>query len=467
MSCQFISKKNIACDQTAFHGSKYCKKHIAVVKRQETMKRKKNKNKNKDDKKKSDRRTRITPDLIIIDEIKTDGEKSRSVDLENKKSSSSIGVGTSMSNFGDFLFPSILEQLTNKIKEERQRLEDQEQEKEEEPLIKPKEIKFDVELKDLKSVDGLLKTIELYKSRPRPIEEDEADTINYDLEKLCRIKGELHELKDMIGLKKIKSKLCDMIVYLCQRNNLPKEMIKNEFLHTVLQGPPGCGKTTLANILAKIYKKLGLLSKGRVVVAKRSELIGKYCGHTAIKTQNKIDEARGGVLLIDEAYSLGNKNDDPDAFSRECIDTLNQNLSERDDFVCVIAGYKEHLDRRFFGVNPGLSRRFPWVFEIDGYSGKELKEIFIKKAKEFGFKLEENAIEDNFFKHNKEIFPFFGGSIHTFLNKVKICNFKRLFGKLEKINSINKDDIRQAIEIYKSTEMSTLIDNSPPMGMYL
>ena len=461
MSCQYLfksgNKRNTFCDKPVFAGSKYCKKHKTYMKAQET----KRKNKKKTDTKKTDRKP-ISTDLIIIDEIDRKDKNSKSVEFENKKSSASIGVGTG-SVFGDII--SLLE-LTNKIKEHRRELEEEEP-KEPEPLIKPIEIKFEVELKDLKSIDGLLKIIELYRKRPKPTKEDEADTINYDLEKLCRIEKELFELKDMIGLKKIKSKLCDMIVYLCQRNNLPKEMTKNEFLHTVLQGPPGCGKTTLANILAKIYKKLGLLSKGRVVVAKRADLIGKYCGHTAIKTQSKIDEARGGVLLIDEAYSLGNKNDDPDAFSRECIDTLNQNLSEREDFVCVIAGYKEHLERRFFGVNPGLSRRFPWVFEIDGYNGKELEEMFIRKVQEFGFKLEENAIEENFFKHNLNKFPFFGGSIHTFLNKVKICNFKRLFGKLEKINSINKEDIKKAMEIYKSTEMSTIIDNSPPMGMYL
>ena len=98
-------------------------------------------------------------------------------------------------------------------------------------------------------------------------------------------------------------------------------------LHCVITGSPGCGKTTFIEIYAKILTKLGISKYGHIVKVKRSDLIGKYLGHTSVQTQNKINDAKGGILLIDEAYSLGNP-EGRDSFSKECIDTLNQALSE-------------------------------------------------------------------------------------------------------------------------------------------
>merc|ERR1711991_1200935 len=108
----------------------------------------------------------------------------------------------------------------------------------------------------------------------------------------------------------------------------------DDMLHTVITGPPGVGKTELGRILGHIYKGMGVLKKGHLKIVKRSDLIGKYLGHTAAKTQDVIDECSGGVMFIDEAYSLCNK-EGRDSFSKECIDTLNQNLTERRDFLCI------------------------------------------------------------------------------------------------------------------------------------
>ena len=141
-----------------------------------------------------------------------------------------------------------------------------------------------------------------------------------------------------------------------------------DMMHAVITGSPGCGKTTFIEILAKIYVKMGILKKGHIVKVRRDQLIGKYLGHTAVQTQERITEATGGILLIDEAYSLGNP-EGRDSFAKECIDTLNQALSEKKkDFICIIAGYKDALDSSFFAYNEGLRRRFPFRYDIAKYS---------------------------------------------------------------------------------------------------
>ena len=456
MSCQYKYKSGIRYNQVC--GSKlesktdkYCKLHKRIIKAQETRKRKK------------------------MDKSKVPKpKKSLSSSPPSKKRKINTGVGTNSDNDDTLqnihnLF-SLFELPILPLKRQKAIANIESKIQEESNTPPPLEIKFDVNSENLNNIKGLLKVIKYYKNRPITME----NTINYDLEKLCNIEDDLIELNNMIGLKKIKARLCDMFIYLCQKRNQQKTTNKtsdlhNEYLHTVLQGPPGCGKSSICRILSNIYKKLGFLSKGNIVYAKRSDLVGKYCGHTAYLTQNKINEAKGGVLFIDEAYTLGNKDDNPDAFSRECIDTLNQNLSERNDFICIIAGYKKELDKRFFSVNPGLSRRFPWVFNIEEYTSRELHKMFESKANEMGFEIEEGALPENFFGKNKENFPYYGGSIHTFLNKIKICNYKKMFGMLEKENKITKNDIKNAFEMYKLLEMGNkkAESNKPPMGMYL
>ena len=126
----------------------------------------------------------------------------------------------------------------------------------------------------------------------------------------------LERLNNVIGMKKVKENVFQMICYFLHGLNGTGELN-----HCVITGPPGVGKTTLASLLGDIYLRLGFLKNNNFVVARRSELIGKYCGHTAVQTQNKINEAEGGVLFIDEVYSLGNVRKS-DAFTKECIDTI-------------------------------------------------------------------------------------------------------------------------------------------------
>ena len=203
----------------------------------------------------------------------------------------------------------------------------------------------------------------------------------------------------------------------------------DDMLHTIVSGPPGVGKTELGKILGKVYKGMGILSKGHFNIARRSDLIAKYLGQTAPKTQAFIDKCKGGVMFIDEAYSLGNP-EGRDSFAKECLDTINQNLSERRDFLCIIAGYDEALEQSFFSFNEGLKRRFSFKYHIDEYDGKELAEIFLMKVKNENWEYIDSVDTlKEFFIKNKSSFPRFGGDIETLFLKSKIMHSRRVIFK--------------------------------------
>jgi SpoVK/Ycf46/Vps4 family AAA+-type ATPase len=277
-----------------------------------------------------------------------------------------------------------------------------------------------------------------------------------DLKLLFDIKNDLEELNNMIGLDNIKEEVVNLIIHLLlliDKNNIhnPVNLNQNSFdmLHCVITGSPGCGKTTFIEIYARILTKLGVSKSGHIVKVKRSDLIGKYLGHTAAQTQKKIDEAKGGILLIDEAYSLGNP-EQRDSFSKECLDTLNQALSEnKQDFICIIAGYAEALDSSFFSYNEGLKRRFPFRFDIQQYTPEELalilhKKIIEHKLYDIQFGLDElKKIIKKYFKH----FVNQGGDMETLFLNIKITHNKRIFLlHVEEKNKLLFSDIKMGVE---------------------
>ena len=271
----------------------------------------------------------------------------------------------------------------------------------------------------INNIDDLINLGEKYDPKERK-------KYNINLKALSKLKEPLIKLKTMIGMKNLKNTIKNQIVYFLQ----DFEKKNTHMMHTIIEGPPGSGKTEVANILASIYAKLGFLKKECVHKVKRSDLIGQYLGQTAIKTQNAIEEAKGGVLLIDEAYSLGNP-EGRDSYSKECIDTINQNLSEKkSEFICIIVGYKKSLKESFFNYNPGLERRFPFRYTIDKYDHNDLKEIFKKLVKENNWDLiaETKKLED-FFEENRKVFMFNGGDLETLLQCSKITHSLRVFGK--------------------------------------
>ena len=340
---------------------------------------------------------------------------------------------------------------------------------------------------EIKNINDLIKLSKKY-----PYEENKKYSI--DLKKLNNIVPYLQELEDMIGMENIKISLADQLMYFLQGFEY------KHALHTIIEGPPGVGKTCLGRILGNIYLNLNCINtdvpeindddskdesqltmkklinaiimkddtikekskKLRFKIAKRSDLVGQYVGHTAIKTQKIINESFGGVLFIDEAYSLGGD----DAFSKECINTINQNLSEHcDKFICIIAGYADSLENNFFSYNSGLHRRFPFRYKIDKYTGIELSTILknkiVKEKYTFDSSFEKQL--DKYIEDNKDNFPNYGGDIETYFFHIKMMHAKRVFGKASKLRNIFiKEDFENGLEKIKINKKG----EEPKLEMY-
>jgi len=207
------------------------------------------------------------------------------------------------------------------------------------------------------------------------------------------LKELLEELNALVGLETAKTKVNDLIAYqkvqkLRRENNL--HSAKNT-LHLAFTGNPGTGKTTVARIVGYIYKQIGLLSKGHFVEVSRTDLIAGYQGQTALKVKSVIDKAKGGVLFIDEAYSI-TENDHSDSYGRECLTELTKALEDyRDDLVVIVAGYTEPMGK-FFESNPGLKSRFNTFIEFPDYALEDLEKILISMCDNNDYVLDENAL---------------------------------------------------------------------------
>ena len=226
--------------------------------------------------------------------------------------------------------------------------------------------------------------------------------------------------------------------------------------------------TTLCHILARIYKSMGFLEKSDVVIADRPALIGQWLGETSIKTKKVLESAKGCVLLIDEAYSLGNE-EGRDSFSKECIDTINQYLSEHvDEFVCIIAGYKDDIDKCFFSYNQGLSRRFPWRYHIDNYKYEDMYSIMKIQIEKANWKMgvsEEYIL--NILKQKKELFKNNGGDTQNLIEKCKVCHAQRIFGTKAEKRLITEEDFKEGIKLFEQSKNQHSKNKDVPMGIYL
>ena len=208
---------------------------------------------------------------------------------------------------------------------------------------------------------------------PEETLEELMDQLN-NLIGLAGVKQEVTSLINMIKINKIRAE-----------RGMPQTMVSR---HLVFLGNPGTGKTTVARILSKIYKQLGALERGQLIEVDRAGLVAGYVGQTALKTKEKIDEAMGGILFIDEAYTLAKGGND---FGQESIDTILKAMEDhRDAFIVIVAGYPEPM-KTFLESNPGLKSRFNKSIMFEDYSKEELQAIFELFCKKSGLRLNEEA----------------------------------------------------------------------------
>lgn len=316
----------------------------------------------------------------------------------------------------------------------------------------------DYKITNLNSLINLIYDLINKESPPKKIKKK----LPCKLYKLIDILDPLEKLNNLTGLTKLKDQLLEQLLFFVKKPNNSND---NIMLHTVIEGPPGTGKTTVANIMADIYSGIGILKKNKCTVVKREDLIGQYLGETTIKTMDTLEDCKNGVMLIDEAYSLGSA-DNRDSYAKEAIDCINQYLTENQDkLICIIAGYKEELNKCFFSQNKGLRRRFPWTFTIENFTKKELSQIFINKIQETDFYELPDEIDEKYIETKIKSEYFFGnaGDIENIISRAKIINSRINFCK-EDDYILTKETINEAFDKFYDTRIDNT--NKVPFMMY-
>lgn len=318
--------------------------------------------------------------------------------------------------------------------------------------LKPKE-KVNIDCK-LESTDDILK---LLKNNPY----DETKAYNIDLRSLHKVKDELECLNKMVGLEKLKVCILKQLLYFIQGfANNDDNLRFVDYKHTIFVGPPGTGKTEVAKIIGKMYSKLGILKNNTFKKVTRTDLIAGYLGQTAIKTRKVIDECIGGVLFIDEAYSLQYN----DSYAKECVDTLCEALSDcKQDLLVIVAGYENELNESLFKINTGLKSRFLWKFKMEAYDSKELANIFVTKIKEQKWSISFEKLL-HWIQERKDKFIYNGRDMEQLFTYVKIAHSHRIYGLDESVKKIiTLSDMNEGYESFlenrkdeKSVNMHTM-----------
>ncbi len=287
----------------------------------------------------------------------------------------------------------------------------------------------------------------------RPVDSPKNDTES--LEDL------MQQLDSLIGLDGVKEQVRIMIagVKMAPLNKKAGVKTSNDTMHIVFSGEPGTGKTTVARLIGKIYARLGMLSKGQMIECTRKDLVADIVGGTAKLTHAKVEEALGGVLFIDEAYSVCR--DHYDTFGHEAIDTLTADIYDhRDDLMVILAGYDKEMDN-FLSQNPGMKSRIPNKIHFDNYTQDELYQIFIKYIEDSGMFIHpnaENAAKD--LLASKSEMPDFGNArgVENVFNEVVRNHQKRLASLDEEyistndIKIINEDDLMAGPDLGQKKE---------------
>ncbi len=266
----------------------------------------------------------------------------------------------------------------------------------------------------------------------------------------------LNQLDQMIGLDKVKQEVKNRVNMIKVKKIRESQGLKVPpiSLHLVFSGNSGTGKTTVARLLAHIYKELGVLSKGHIVEVDRGGLVGQYIGHTESKVKDVVDLAMGGILFIDEAYSLtvGKKEDD---FGYIAVDTLLKLMEDhRDNLVVIVAGYSDKMKEFIYHSNQGLSSRFNTFIEFEDYNPKELKMIFDSLCEQNDYYANNEAVSylwDYFYQlyKNKDESFANGRLVRNIFEKIIVHQTNRVVTLInpsqEDIMSITLDDVKNSL----------------------
>lgn len=268
-------------------------------------------------------------------------------------------------------------------------------------------------------------------SAPAPSFEDGNNALRQD----HILKNCMEELNGLIGLKDIKQFVCE--IYALLKIGRQREMAgltsEHQVLHMVFKGNPGTGKTTVARILGRLFREMGVLSEGHLIEVERADLVGEYIGHTAQRTRDWVKKAMGGVLFIDEAYSLarGGEKD----FGREAVDTLVKAMEDyKNRFILILAGYPLEMEQ-FLLSNPGLPSRFPIQITFPDYTISELMNIAATMLEERQYRMTPEAKL----------------KLRQYLLQMEKDPFKQSFGNAREVrNQIEKAIRRQAFRLLQT-----------------
>ncbi len=266
----------------------------------------------------------------------------------------------------------------------------------------------------------------------------------------------LAEMDALVGLDAVKKDIRTMINFLRVCKLRQERGMKAPELshHMVFSGNPGTGKTTIARMLSKLYKAIGVLKEGQLVEVDRSGLIAGYQGQTAIKTAEVIQSAIGGVLFIDEAYALVES--DNDTYGKECIATILKAMEDhRDELIVIVAGYDDLMEK-FIDSNPGLKSRFNKYIHFPDYTGEEMEQIFLLQCKSNGYELETEAQEllravfDDMYDTRDDNFGN-GRTVRNTFEKIINCQATRLASDMditdEELRVLTLDDVKAGLEM--------------------